>query len=92
MAKKTLSPADRARAIRAGLDFLKIGHRNFKDAYLTDHAYYIVRSADYGLGHSISDFARSRPSADKMVRERSGSYYTVTRSAAEAQGRPILGI
>lgn len=92
MAKQTLSPADRARAIRAGLDFLQIKHRNFKDADLTAHAYYVVRSADYGLGHSIADFARSRPSADKMVRERGGSYYTVTRSAAEAQGRSILGI
>ena len=92
MAKKTLSPADRARAIRAGLDFLKVGNRNFKDADLTAHAYYVVRSADYGLGHSIADFARSRPSADKMVRERGGSYYTTTRAAAEAQGRSILGI
>ena len=92
MAKKTLSPADRARAIRAGLDFLKVGNRNFKDADLVANAYYVVRSADYGVGHSIADFARSRPSADKMVRERSGSYYTVTRAAAEAQGRSILGI
>lgn len=92
MAKQTLSPADRARAIRAGLDFLQIKHRNFKDADLTAHAYYVARSADYGLGHSIADFARSRPSADKMVRERGGSYYTVTRAAAEAQGRSILGI
>ena len=92
MAKKTLSPAERGYAIRTGLDFLQIKHRNFKDADLVGHAYYVVRSADYGLGHSISEFARSRPSADKMVRERGGSYYTVTRAAAEAQGRSILGI